>query len=219
MFSHGTSFRGRDALFGIVLATIFLPPIVTILLYHTPTIGLDGTLAAVIVPNLANAFGIFLLRHYIAGVLDELVEAARLDGASRLNISSGAEASASFHLKFARSLSITASTATCACSRDAAAARLVLTTAVAFARDVAVRLRPALSHPDDGRDRWSLPTFDRTFAVSSVLPTPRGGGRRIHSRTRRNLAIRFRGWSVPPPKFPIGWLNCCARSPCRRDDR
>jgi multiple sugar transport system permease protein len=81
-------FRGRDALFAIVLTTMFLPPIVTLIpLYRIiRTIGLDGTLAAVIVPNLANAFGIFLMRQFIAGVPDELVEAARLDGASELRI-------------------------------------------------------------------------------------------------------------------------------------
>ena len=37
-------------------------------------------------PNLANAFGIFLMRQFIAGVPDELIDAARMDGASELRI-------------------------------------------------------------------------------------------------------------------------------------
>ena len=39
-----------------------------------------------IVPNLANAFGIFLMRQFISGVPDELIDAARIDGASELRI-------------------------------------------------------------------------------------------------------------------------------------
>lgn len=81
-------FRGRNALFALLIATMFLPPIVTLIpLFRIVTqIGLDASLAGVIVPNLANAFGIFLMRQFIAGVPDELIEAARLDGASELRI-------------------------------------------------------------------------------------------------------------------------------------
>ena len=39
-----------------------------------------------IAPNLANAFGIFLMRQFIQGVPDELIDAARVDGASELRI-------------------------------------------------------------------------------------------------------------------------------------
>lgn len=81
-------FRGRNALFAAMIATMFLPPIVTLIpLYRlVGTIGLDGNLAGVILPNLANAFGIFLMRQFIAGVPNELIEAARLDGASEMRI-------------------------------------------------------------------------------------------------------------------------------------
>ena len=81
-------FRYREALFGILIATMFLPPIVTLIpLYRlTGYLGLNGSLAGVIVPNLANAFGIFLMRQFIRGVPDELIEAARVDGASELRI-------------------------------------------------------------------------------------------------------------------------------------
>ncbi|MDR3377012.1 MAG: carbohydrate ABC transporter permease [Ancalomicrobiaceae bacterium] len=81
-------FKGRDLLFAAVIATMFLPPIVTLIpLYRlVGTMGLNASLAGVIVPNLANAFGIFLMRQFIAGVPDDLIDAARVDGASELRI-------------------------------------------------------------------------------------------------------------------------------------
>jgi multiple sugar transport system permease protein len=81
-------FRGRDALFAIMIATMFLPPIVTLIpLYRLVTyMGFNASLIGVIVPHLANAFGIFLMRQFIAGVPDDLIDAARIDGASELRI-------------------------------------------------------------------------------------------------------------------------------------
>ncbi|HVX80156.1 MAG TPA: carbohydrate ABC transporter permease [Devosiaceae bacterium] len=81
-------FRGRGWLFAAVIATMFLPPIVTLIpLYRmVGYLHIDGGLAGVIVPNLANAFGIFLMRQFIQGVPDELIDAARVDGASELRI-------------------------------------------------------------------------------------------------------------------------------------
>ena len=81
-------FRGRGWVFAAVIATMFLPPIVTLIpLYRmVGYLHIDGNLAGVIVPNLANAFGIFLMRQFIKGVPDELIDAARIDGASELRI-------------------------------------------------------------------------------------------------------------------------------------
>lgn len=81
-------FKHRDLLFAVLIATMFLPPIVTLIpLYRiTGYLGLNGSLAGVLVPNLANAFGIFLMRQFIRGVPDELIEAARVDGASEIRI-------------------------------------------------------------------------------------------------------------------------------------
>ena len=81
-------FRHRDALFALLIATMFLPPIVTLIpLYRiVGYLGITGSLAGVIIPNLANAFGIFLMRQFIKGVPDELIEAARVDGASELRV-------------------------------------------------------------------------------------------------------------------------------------
>lgn len=81
-------FRGRDTLFGLMIVAMFLPPIVTLipLFRMVSEMGLNGSLAGVILPNLANAFGIFLMRQFIAGVPDDLIDAARVDGASELRV-------------------------------------------------------------------------------------------------------------------------------------
>ena len=81
-------FRGRDIIFAVVIATMFLPPIVTLIpLYKlVGYLRIDGELAGVIAPNLANAFGIFLMRQFIRGVPDDLIDAGRMDGASELRI-------------------------------------------------------------------------------------------------------------------------------------
>lgn len=81
-------FAGRDVLFWGVVATMFLPPIVTLvpLYYLVSSMGLDDTYLGVMLPWLANAFGIFLMRQFIADIPDELLEAARMDGAGEVRI-------------------------------------------------------------------------------------------------------------------------------------
>ncbi len=81
-------FRGRDALFWAVVGTMFLPPIVTLvpLYYLVASMGLADTRVGVMLPWLANAFGIFLMRQFIADLPDELIDAARVDGAGELRI-------------------------------------------------------------------------------------------------------------------------------------
>lgn len=82
------SFRGRDALFWAIVATMFLPPIVTLvpLYYLVSSMGLSDTYLGVMLPWLANAFGIFLMRQFIRDIPDELIEAARMDGAGEFRI-------------------------------------------------------------------------------------------------------------------------------------
>ncbi len=82
-------FRGRNVLFVLVLATLAVPPQLGIVpLYILMSkLGLTGQLTAVIFPGLVTAFGVFYMRQHIAeGVPDELIEAARVDGASTLRI-------------------------------------------------------------------------------------------------------------------------------------
>jgi len=81
-------FVGRNTLFAVLISTMFLPPIVTLIpLYRMVTaMELNASLIGIILPNLANAFGIFLMRQFIAGIPDDLIDAARVDGASELRI-------------------------------------------------------------------------------------------------------------------------------------
>jgi ABC-type glycerol-3-phosphate transport system permease component len=78
-------FPGRERLFLFVLATMMLPNQIQIIpLYEIMSaLGWRNTYFSLIVPWLASAFGIFLLRQYIAMSLpDELVDAATIDGCS-----------------------------------------------------------------------------------------------------------------------------------------
>ncbi|QWF83796.1 carbohydrate ABC transporter permease [Amycolatopsis sp. CA-230715] len=76
-------YRGRDALFVIVLATLMIPvEIIYVPLYSLVySLGWVDSFAGLIIPAGTSAFGIFLMRQAIDGVPDELLEAARLDGA------------------------------------------------------------------------------------------------------------------------------------------
>ena len=79
-------FPGRGLVLALVVATILIPfQVVMIPLYLLMVqLGLRNTLWALIIPQAATAFGIFLLRQSFAGVPVELEEAARIDGCSRL---------------------------------------------------------------------------------------------------------------------------------------
>ncbi|NRB08289.1 MAG: carbohydrate ABC transporter permease [Richelia sp.] len=82
------SFLGRDWIFVAIVSTIMIPfQIVMIPLYIlTVRLGLTNTYWGIIFPNLANAFGIFLLRQAFMGVPKEMEEAARMDGCSELGL-------------------------------------------------------------------------------------------------------------------------------------
>jgi multiple sugar transport system permease protein len=82
-------FWGRNLLFGIVLASVFVPGTAFALplyLLESKT-GLTNSLLAVILPSLVNPFGVYLMRIYIEQAISpDLVDAARVDGASELRI-------------------------------------------------------------------------------------------------------------------------------------
>ncbi len=77
-------FWGRDALFFLVLGSVMIPPqIVLIPLYlMVSRLHLVNSYPGLIIPFLINAFGVFLMRQFIYGIPTELIEAARVDGAS-----------------------------------------------------------------------------------------------------------------------------------------
>ena len=81
-------FTGRKIIFTLVVTTIIIPfQIVMIPLYILAVnLGLRNTYLGLILPNIASAFGIFLLRQAFQGVPQELEEAARIDGCSELGI-------------------------------------------------------------------------------------------------------------------------------------
>lgn len=77
-------FRGKRIVFAMIVATIFVPPVILIIpnyLIVGKLAWLD-TLLAVIVPTAAGAFGVFFLRQFFLSLPVELEEAAALDGAS-----------------------------------------------------------------------------------------------------------------------------------------
>jgi cellobiose transport system permease protein len=80
-------FRGRNVLFAIALGTMMVPPSLGVVpLYALMSwFGLSGTLSSVILPTLVQVFGVFFMRQYLMEALpDELLEAARIDGATSL---------------------------------------------------------------------------------------------------------------------------------------
>lgn len=81
-------FRGKKIIFILIVATIMIPfQIVMIPLYiFTVNFGLRNSYLGVILPNLASAFGIFLLKQAFEGVPKELEEASRIDGCTELGI-------------------------------------------------------------------------------------------------------------------------------------
>ncbi|WP_335977883.1 MULTISPECIES: carbohydrate ABC transporter permease [Streptomycetaceae] len=82
-------FRGRNALMTLVVATMTIPPQLTVIpLYQIITkVGWVGHIQSVILPSLVAAFGVFFMRQFLSEALPvELVEAARVDGAHSLRI-------------------------------------------------------------------------------------------------------------------------------------
>ncbi len=81
------AFRGRDTLFAITLGTMMIPPSLSVVPLYTimADLGLAGSLSSVVLPSLVAAFGVFFMRQYLSQSLpDELLEAARMDGATSL---------------------------------------------------------------------------------------------------------------------------------------
>jgi multiple sugar transport system permease protein len=81
-------FAGRDRIFLLVMATLMVPSTVTLvpLFVLMSAIGLVNTYAGLILPFAAGPFGVFLMRQFIGTIPDDLVEAARIDGAGELRI-------------------------------------------------------------------------------------------------------------------------------------
>ncbi len=80
-------FRGRNQLFALALGTMMIPPSLGVVPLYAlmASLGLAGELSSVILPSLVAAFGVFFMRQYLVRALPgELLEAARMDGATSL---------------------------------------------------------------------------------------------------------------------------------------
>ena len=81
-------FPGRGFLFSFLLATMVIPPAVMMVPTYVLMVKIKwvNTFWPLIVPGAANAFGIFFMRQFITTIPDDIVEAARIDGASEFGI-------------------------------------------------------------------------------------------------------------------------------------
>ena len=81
-------FKGRDTVFVIIISTLMIPIsviLVPVFLVITQ-LGMNNTLWGVIIPGAATPTGVFLLRQYMLTIPDELIDSARIDGASEWRI-------------------------------------------------------------------------------------------------------------------------------------
>ncbi len=91
-------FRGRDVIFRFILATMMLPPFLLLIpdfliMLNWPLVGgnnilgqggdggMTTNIVSLMLPFLVSGFGIFLMRQFMVGVPNEMLEAARIDGA------------------------------------------------------------------------------------------------------------------------------------------
>lgn len=81
-------FKGKNASFILVLATMMIPSQVTMIPVYLilNSIGLTNTMPGIVLPGLVGAFNIFLFRQFMSTIPTELLEATRLDGASEFRI-------------------------------------------------------------------------------------------------------------------------------------
>jgi multiple sugar transport system permease protein len=81
-------FRGRNRVFRLLATGLVIPVQVSMLplFLLLRELGLINTYWGVIIPGMASIFGIFLIRQYALSIPDELIDAARVDGASEFRI-------------------------------------------------------------------------------------------------------------------------------------
>jgi alpha-1,4-digalacturonate transport system permease protein len=82
------NFRGKNAIFMIVLSAMILPIQVTMVPLYLLVVKLGwvNTFAGVIIPTVGQTFGVFLMRQYCLTIPEELLEAAKIDGCSDFRI-------------------------------------------------------------------------------------------------------------------------------------
>jgi len=80
--------RGKRVIMGLVLATLMVPGGITLIpnFILMSSLGLVNSYPGLILPFLAGPFGVFLMRQFMFGVPNELLEAARMDGANEFRV-------------------------------------------------------------------------------------------------------------------------------------
>ncbi|MGH2559602.1 MAG: carbohydrate ABC transporter permease [Thermomicrobiales bacterium] len=81
-------FWGRDVLFVFILGTMMIPGMVTLIpsFIMISELNLVNTLTGVILPGTVGAFGVFLMRQFMLGIPEDLLDAGRIDGASEFHL-------------------------------------------------------------------------------------------------------------------------------------
>ncbi len=81
-------FPGKQGLFSFLLGTLVIPSVVTLIPVYLIMRNLKwiDTILPLIIPGAANAFGIFFMRQYISSISDDIMDAARIDGAGEFTI-------------------------------------------------------------------------------------------------------------------------------------
>lgn len=81
-------FRGKEAVFALVLGTMMIPWPVTIIPMYDIMSRLHWTnsYVSLVVPAALSSFGIFMMRQFVAGIPDALIEAVRIDGGNEFYI-------------------------------------------------------------------------------------------------------------------------------------
>lgn len=82
------SFPGKRVLFALVMVTLMVPGVVTLvpMFVLVSNMGLVNTYPALMLPFLAGPLGVFLMRQFMLGIPDALIEAARIDGAGEFRV-------------------------------------------------------------------------------------------------------------------------------------
>ena len=81
-------FKGRGVLFGILIASMIIPFHVIVIPMFTvvSALGMLNNYATLVLPWMAPAFGIFMMKQFMAGIPSELLDSARIDGAQEFRI-------------------------------------------------------------------------------------------------------------------------------------
>ena len=81
-------FRGRNVIFIMILSTLMIPTEMLVIPWYlmASKIGLIDTYWGIWFPSIVTGFGVFLMRQFMQGIPDDLIDAARIDGLSEFGI-------------------------------------------------------------------------------------------------------------------------------------